>query len=194
MTLFFFRTVFTPEIIRDVVEYALQRGVRVIPEMDVPAHVGNGCFKFSVWLFFVRKVYTSEIIRDVVEYPVCLDAGVACCTGTERPCPRGKWLFSILRLTTVFFLQESVHPWDYQGCCGVCSVAGGARDTGTGRPCPRGQWLAIWRDWGHGQAGTLPQPGMSLFIEQFKVTFSWDFGGLFRKPDRVNFLFYLDFN
>jgi hypothetical protein len=35
---------------------------------------------------------------------------------------------------------------------------------------------------------------MSLFIEQFKVTFSWDFGGLFRKPDRVNFLFYLDFN
>jgi hexosaminidase len=34
--------VYTPEIIRDVVEYARLRGVRVIPELDAPAHVGNG--------------------------------------------------------------------------------------------------------------------------------------------------------
>lgn len=34
--------VYTPETIREVVDYALVRGVRVLPEFDAPAHVGEG--------------------------------------------------------------------------------------------------------------------------------------------------------
>jgi hypothetical protein len=44
-----FRKVYTPEIIRDIVEYARVRGVRVLPELDAPAHVGNG------WQFGERE-------------------------------------------------------------------------------------------------------------------------------------------
>jgi hypothetical protein len=41
--------VYTPEIIKDIVEYARVRGVRVLPELDAPAHVGNG------WQFGERE-------------------------------------------------------------------------------------------------------------------------------------------
>ena len=34
--------VYTPEDIRDIVHYAMVRGVKVIPEFDAPAHVGSG--------------------------------------------------------------------------------------------------------------------------------------------------------
>ena len=35
--------------IRDIVEYGRLRGVRVVPELDAPAHVGNG------WQFGERE-------------------------------------------------------------------------------------------------------------------------------------------
>ncbi|KAG6455517.1 hypothetical protein O3G_MSEX009246 [Manduca sexta] len=49
--------VYTKKAIREVVEYALERGVRVLPEFDAPAHVGEGwqdtdltvCFKAEPW-------------------------------------------------------------------------------------------------------------------------------------------------
>ncbi|CAH1646832.1 unnamed protein product [Spodoptera littoralis] len=49
--------VYTKEAIQEVVEYALVRGVRVLPEFDAPAHVGEGwqdtgltvCFKAEPW-------------------------------------------------------------------------------------------------------------------------------------------------
>ncbi|CAH0714148.1 unnamed protein product, partial [Brenthis ino] len=49
--------VYTAEAIRDVVQFALERGVRVLPEFDAPAHVGEGwqdtdltvCFKAEPW-------------------------------------------------------------------------------------------------------------------------------------------------
>lgn len=34
--------VYTPENITDLVNYATVRGVKVIPELDAPAHCGNG--------------------------------------------------------------------------------------------------------------------------------------------------------
>ncbi|KAK8384210.1 hypothetical protein O3P69_009152 [Scylla paramamosain] len=36
------RQVYTPAQVRDLVQYARVRGVRVLPELDAPAHVGNG--------------------------------------------------------------------------------------------------------------------------------------------------------
>ena len=36
------RKVYTPKDIREIVDYAKVRGVRVLPEFDAPAHVGNG--------------------------------------------------------------------------------------------------------------------------------------------------------
>ncbi|KAL4705344.1 hypothetical protein ACJJTC_006830 [Scirpophaga incertulas] len=49
--------VYTKEIITDIVNYGLERGVRVLPEFDAPAHVGEGwqdtdltvCFKAEPW-------------------------------------------------------------------------------------------------------------------------------------------------
>ncbi|CAG9785408.1 unnamed protein product [Diatraea saccharalis] len=49
--------VYTKEAIRDVVRFGLERGVRVLPEFDAPAHVGEGwqdtdltvCFKAEPW-------------------------------------------------------------------------------------------------------------------------------------------------
>jgi hypothetical protein len=36
------RKTYRPEVIKEIVEYAQLRGVRVMPELDAPAHVGNG--------------------------------------------------------------------------------------------------------------------------------------------------------
>uniref|UniRef100_A0A182SF49 beta-N-acetylhexosaminidase n=1 Tax=Anopheles maculatus TaxID=74869 RepID=A0A182SF49_9DIPT len=51
------RNVYTAEDVRQLVQYALERGIRVIPELDAPAHVGEGweklgvtaCFNYQPW-------------------------------------------------------------------------------------------------------------------------------------------------
>lgn len=55
-----FLQIYTKKQIREVVEYGLQRGVRVLPEFDAPAHVGEGwqdtgltvCFKVRVLVLY----------------------------------------------------------------------------------------------------------------------------------------------
>ncbi|XP_053676334.1 chitooligosaccharidolytic beta-N-acetylglucosaminidase [Anopheles nili] len=51
------RNVYTLEDVRELVQYALERGIRIIPELDAPAHVGEGweklgvtaCFNYQPW-------------------------------------------------------------------------------------------------------------------------------------------------
>uniref|UniRef100_A0A182M4F8 Beta-hexosaminidase n=1 Tax=Anopheles culicifacies TaxID=139723 RepID=A0A182M4F8_9DIPT len=51
------RDVYTAEDVRQLVQYALERGIRIIPELDAPAHVGEGweklgvtaCFNYQPW-------------------------------------------------------------------------------------------------------------------------------------------------
>ncbi|XP_038119197.1 chitooligosaccharidolytic beta-N-acetylglucosaminidase [Culex quinquefasciatus] len=51
------KEVYTAKDVQDIVEYALARGVRVVPELDAPAHVGEGwektnltsCFNYQPW-------------------------------------------------------------------------------------------------------------------------------------------------
>uniref|UniRef100_A0A182N7T2 beta-N-acetylhexosaminidase n=1 Tax=Anopheles dirus TaxID=7168 RepID=A0A182N7T2_9DIPT len=51
------RDVYTADDVRELVRYALERGIRIIPELDAPAHVGEGweklgvtaCFNYQPW-------------------------------------------------------------------------------------------------------------------------------------------------
>lgn len=58
-----FSQVYTKKMIQDIAEFALVRGVRVVPELDTPAHVGEGwqgtnltvCFKVQFVLVFSHQ-------------------------------------------------------------------------------------------------------------------------------------------
>ncbi|RVE49648.1 hypothetical protein evm_005705 [Chilo suppressalis] len=57
------KKVYTKAVIRNIVKYGLERGVRVLPEFDAPAHVGEGwqdtnltvCFKAEPWLTYCAE-------------------------------------------------------------------------------------------------------------------------------------------
>ncbi|XP_050674128.1 chitooligosaccharidolytic beta-N-acetylglucosaminidase isoform X2 [Leptidea sinapis] len=75
------RQIYTREMIEEVVEFGLQRGVRVMPEFDAPAHVGEGwqntnltvCFKAEPWKSYCVEPPcgqlnpTREELYDVLE-------------------------------------------------------------------------------------------------------------------------------
>lgn len=75
------RKVYTTEMIKDVVEYGRERGVRVIPELDFPAHVAEGwqnsnlmvCYNEQPWNKYCagppcgQLDITNEELYDVLE-------------------------------------------------------------------------------------------------------------------------------
>ena len=54
------RKVYTPQDITDIVQYAKVRGVRVLPEFDAPAHVGNG------WQFGEKEGKWFHIVIGII--------------------------------------------------------------------------------------------------------------------------------
>ncbi|XP_062541255.1 chitooligosaccharidolytic beta-N-acetylglucosaminidase isoform X2 [Armigeres subalbatus] len=75
------KQIYTAADVEDIVQYALTRGVRVIPELDAPAHVGEGwektnlttCFSFQPWTKYCVEPPcgqldpTKEKMYDVLE-------------------------------------------------------------------------------------------------------------------------------
>nr|AAX94571.1 beta-N-acetylglucosaminidase [Choristoneura fumiferana] len=73
--------IYTKAAIRDVVQFGLERGVRVLPEFDAPAHVGEGwqdtgltvCFKAEPWASYCVEPPcgqlnpTKDELYDVLE-------------------------------------------------------------------------------------------------------------------------------
>lgn len=45
--------VYTPEDIEEIVDEGLLRGVRVLPEFDAPAHVGEGWQWVNIFAFYI---------------------------------------------------------------------------------------------------------------------------------------------
>ena len=66
------RKVYTPKDIREIVDYAKVRGVRVLPEFDAPAHVGNGWqFGESAGLGRLAVCVNQEPWQDYCVEPPC---------------------------------------------------------------------------------------------------------------------------
>nr|XP_029725741.1 chitooligosaccharidolytic beta-N-acetylglucosaminidase isoform X1 [Aedes albopictus] len=75
------KQIYTAADVQDIVQYALARGVRVIPELDAPAHVGEGwektnlttCFNFQPWTKYCVEPPcgqldpTKDKVYDVLE-------------------------------------------------------------------------------------------------------------------------------
>lgn len=58
--------VYTKEMIKDVVNYGLVRGIRVLPEFDAPAHVGEGWQDTNLTVCFkVNFLWRYEINRNI---------------------------------------------------------------------------------------------------------------------------------
>lgn len=73
------RKVYTTDMIRDVVDYGRQRGVRVMPELDFPAHVAEGwqnsnlmvCYDEQPWSKFCAGPPCGQLdITNEALYPV----------------------------------------------------------------------------------------------------------------------------
>ena len=71
--------VYSPADIKEIVEYAKVRGVRVLPEFDAPAHVGNG------WQFGEKEGETKEhrctLYRNTLG---CHTQNLYCCFWGEK--------------------------------------------------------------------------------------------------------------
>ncbi|XP_037908555.1 chitooligosaccharidolytic beta-N-acetylglucosaminidase isoform X3 [Hermetia illucens] len=57
------KKVYTPESIRDLVQYARVRGVRVLPEFDAPAHVGEGWQKKDMTACFNKQPWQDYCVE-----------------------------------------------------------------------------------------------------------------------------------
>ncbi|XP_039444957.1 chitooligosaccharidolytic beta-N-acetylglucosaminidase-like isoform X2 [Culex pipiens pallens] len=57
------KQIYTAEDVEDIVQYALVRGVRIIPELDAPGHIGEGwektglvsCFNYQPWVQYCEE-------------------------------------------------------------------------------------------------------------------------------------------
>lgn len=54
--------------IRDLVSYAKQRGIKVIPEIDQPAHSGEGKRKWIKMNISICKYYANRHFRLLFHY------------------------------------------------------------------------------------------------------------------------------
>lgn len=62
------KKIYMPEDVREFLNYANQRGIKVIPELDAPAHAGMliACQNNSTSFYLTQNIFTNEIGQEMV--------------------------------------------------------------------------------------------------------------------------------
>ena len=108
---------YSPEQVKELVEYARVRGVKVLPEFDAPAHVGNGWQVWSptdfLFLFaFVKKIF---ILREDHNNTAI---------GKILSCVPHSFLLAHFRSLKIFYVNLA-----HFMCSQSCLITSGAIDT-----------------------------------------------------------------
>lgn len=83
------RQVYTPAQVRDLVKYARVRGVRLLPELDAPAHVGNG------WQWGEKAGYGNlAVCVNQVNVLICSHGAISLSNIRKKYFQEEPWLIS----------------------------------------------------------------------------------------------------